>query len=429
MAIRTMARRALNAWSRFRKGPPSGLAGFLGLQHDYGSSGGTRAKRGRERVLFIALFDPNGIPTIPQQIAQWCRTSRFRFDLLNLAYLPGETGIEIPTGIEFDGYDALLFHSTIAYDVANLSALDRRLRGKIADFPGVKVLMKQDEHYRTYAIADFVGSRKIDVVLTLTRPSEVRRFYPPERTGNAVRFVHYITSFVSEDMTTLRSPPLRERPIDVSYRGSLQPWHFGRLAYEKADIGERFREAARTRGLNVDISSRWEDRHFGAAWIDFMCRSRAVLGVEGGASIVDFTGQVECATKDYLQQFPGASFEEVSSAVLAPHENNCYYRTISPRIFEAAACRCVQVLFEGDYSSVLEAGRHYIPLRRDFADVDDVIRRLRDLERCQSMVDRSFEEIVLNPRYSHKAFVEAFDAALRSGMASKLVDAHLSRPE
>jgi hypothetical protein len=249
--------------------------------------------------------------------------------------------------------------------------------------------------------------------------------------------MHYITSFVTREMTRQRSPSLRRRPIDVAYRGSLQPWNFGRLAYEKAEIGERFREAARPHGLAVDISSRWEDRHFGRAWTDFMCRSRAVLGVEGGASIVDFTGEVERETREYLQRFPGASFENLWQAILRRHEDNCYYRTISPRIFEAASCRCVQVLYEGDYSGVLTPGRHYIPLRRDFTNVDDVIRQLHDLEQCQSMVELAFKEIVLDPRYSEQAFVDAFDAELSAALAAKslhsatlpAIDANLSRAQ
>ena len=43
-----------------------------------------------------------------------------------------------------------------------------------------------------------------------------------------------------------------------------------------------------------------------------------------------------------------------------------YYLTMSPRVFEAAAVRSCQILFEGRYSGILEPMVHYIPLKKDF---------------------------------------------------------------
>ena len=63
-------------------------------------------------------------------------------------------------------------------------------------------------------------------------------------------------------------------------------------------------------------------------------------------------------------------------------EDNVYYRTISPRHFEAAAFRICQVLFEGRYSGVLEPMVHYIPLKKDFSNIDEVIRRISRTPRC-----------------------------------------------
>ena len=54
------------------------------------------------------------------------------------------------------------------------------------------------------------------------------------------------------------------------------------------------------------------------------------------------------------------------------------YRTISPRNFEAAAFRVCQILYEGHYSGVMEPMRHYIPLRKDFSNFDEVVERFRD---------------------------------------------------
>ena len=71
----------------------------------------------------------------------------------------------------------------------------------------------------------------------------------------------------------------------------------------------------------------------------------------------------------------------------------------------AVATRTFQVLVEGDYSGVLEAGVHYQPVRRDLSDIDAALDRSQDPQRAQAMVDRAYEEIVASGRYSWRAVV------------------------
>jgi hypothetical protein len=67
------------------------------------------------------------------------------------------------------------------------------------------------------------------------------------------------------------------------------------------------------------------------------------------------------------------------------------------------------VMFEGEYSGILEPHRHFIPLRKDFANIDEVVRVLRDHSSLQAMADRTFSEVACNPRWSYRRFIEEFD--------------------
>ena len=67
------------------------------------------------------------------------------------------------------------------------------------------------------------------------------------------------------------------------------------------------------------------------------------------------------------------------------------------------------VLFEGTYSGVIFPNKHYIPLKKDFSNVDDVFRMLSDDEFLQQMVERAYEDIIESEKYSYKSFVEEFD--------------------
>jgi hypothetical protein len=55
------------------------------------------------------------------------------------------------------------------------------------------------------------------------------------------------------------------------------------------------------------------------------------------------------------------------------------------------------VLFEGRYSGVLKPHRHYIPLKKDFSNFDEVVAKIRDVEGLQEMVDRTFDENCAKP--------------------------------
>lgn len=368
----------------------------------------SRRTDGAPRALLVADYDPDGLSTIVDYIAAMVAGSRLRIDVLNLRYCPHDAhGPRLPATARLARYGSVIIHPTASYSPERLLALEAAGM-PLRDFQGVKVMLKQDEHYRTALVLDYLEAARFDVVATCLEADEARRVYRSPR----LTLVPVLPGYVGPDMLRLRYPPLDARPIDVGYRGSPQPWNFGRLAYEKWEIGERFAAAAAGRGLRTDISSRWEDRFFGAAWFDFLGSCKATLGVESGASIFDYTGEVEARCRAYREAHPQASFEEVFEQVLARDHDNMRYRTVSPRHFEAAACRTLQVLYEGDYRGILQPWRHYVPLRRDFGNFDEVLAALRDTVLAQELVERAYDEVAANPAYGYAAFVRQIDEAI-----------------
>jgi hypothetical protein len=77
------------------------------------------------------------------------------------------------------------------------------------------------------------------------------------------------------------------------------------------------------------------------------------------------------------------------------------------------------VLFEGNYSGVLEPGRHFIVLEKDFSNFGEVLARLKDHAGLQQMADRTYNEVALNPRWSYPAFIEIVDRAVEQEVESR----------
>ena len=141
----------------------------------------------------------------------------------------------------------------------------------------------------------------------------------------------------------------------------------------KVRIAEIFDNISKKYNFKTDISLKKEDTLFGDKWFEFLLRCKATIGVEGGASILDRDGTIRKIVLDYLKENPGVTFSEVSDKFLKKVDNALTLRCISPRHFEACITRTCQFLVEGNYNDIFIPWRHYIPIKKDYSNVEEVI--------------------------------------------------------
>lgn len=372
------------------------------------------------RFLLICFYDPNGISTVWENINLLKTHSRFDFSVLNL--WPGRGGpIFIPPSVDLNDYDGVFIHPTACYSFSNLEALDSKLKAPLRDYKGVKIIAKQDEHYLTAHFDAYLCDCNFDMILSCVPKAELAKAYPRCVEAGIV-FMETLTGYVSDHMQAMSRPAYESRPIDLSYRGSLQPVSFGRLGFEKWFIGVQVDTHVATASLSKDISSRWQDRINGEAWYSFLGRSKAVLGVESGSNLFDFDGSTK-ASCDALTHgrsepeiYTEAFYRSLAEGVLRDKEGNVHYAQISPRHFEACAAGALQIMYEGQYSRIFKPYQHFFPLKRDLSNIEEAVALIRDEAAWQRMTDAAFEEIIQTDRYSYRRFVKAFDEELQQLM-------------
>jgi glycosyltransferase involved in cell wall biosynthesis len=383
-----------------------------------------RQKLGAARLLLVCYFDPNGISTIYENIAYWQRFSEYSIEILNL--WPNRSGpLSLSSSVDLSDFDGIIIHCTTSYSPTNLRSLDRELPRPFEQYDGLKILMKQDEQVHTSCFSEYIAEKKFDLVITCVPPQELEKVYPTSVVGD-VTFLHALTGYVSPYMLGLDRGATSSRKIEISYRGSIQPLEFGRLGFEKRKISYDVAHAATGfPDLRVDISSRWEDRIAGPAWFDFLGNSKAVLGVESGSNLFDFTGEVATWCRLFEAQHSECShlseafYQKAHAEYLHRFEGNVNYAQISPRHFEAAATRSAQILYEGHYSGIFLPNVHFFPLRRDLSNFSEAVDFIRDDKKVGEFSDRTYEEIVLNRQYSYERFVASFDRALETAFNKK----------
>jgi hypothetical protein len=255
---------------------------------------------------------------------------------------------------------------------------------------------------------------KIDCIYTLLEPPYFKDVY--QKYTKVPRIVYTLPGYIGDDLLEIagrRARPFQERGIDVGYRARRLPFYMGEGAQEKHKIGVEFRERAGSVGLRMDIETEEQKRIYGSKWYDFLANCRGVLGVEAGVSVFDVQDEARNECERRILEKPNIRFEEVWEQVLKKWEGKIPYRTISPRHFEAAAFRVVQILFEGRYSEIMRPMIHYIPLKKDFSNFDEVIRMFREEALCHELVENGYRDLVASGQYSYRRFIEGFDTEMR----------------
>jgi len=355
--------------------------------------------RPRLRVLLLCDDNPANANTLLDHIHSFGMYSRHKIKRFNPRWA------ERNRTLDFNEFDVVVVHWSLS--LIHDHYLHTSFRDRLARFRGLKVQFVQDDYRwvdRMTAEQRRVG---INVVFTLVSSEHFDKIWTPRLPG--VRLVSVLPGYVPRELLDRPYRPIADRELDIVYRGREVPWWLGWLGQDKVLIGHGVKARAGSAGLKVDIAWTEADRIYGCRWIEFLRNSRTTIGCEGGASISDFDGSIEQAVVDYVKSHPGATFEDVHAAILAPHEGNVPMNVMTPRLFEAAALRTALVLFPGRYSDVLEPWRHYIPLEKDFSNFDAVARLIKDDQFLTELTERTYAEVAKAPRSSLQGMVADFD--------------------
>jgi hypothetical protein len=316
---------------------------------------------------------------------------------------------DLPPRLDLRCFDAVIIHYTlIACCRAYLSS---EARSQLSNFRGVKAVFIQDDYRFVNDTVSALREIGISILFTCVAEKDFEAVFPEAELPRVTR-INVLTGYVESALLKMERRPLAARPIDVAYRGRDVPMWLGELGQDKVRIAARFSADAPRFGLVTDISTQERDRIYGDAWVLFLTNCKAVLGTESGASVFDFTGEIKRRVEETVWSNPALPFEEVSKLHFEEMEGRILCNVISPRCFEAAALGTLMILYEGEYSGRLVPWRHYVPLRKDHSNMEEVVEILRDLPRAQQIADRAYAEVACNPENGYQLFVDHVDLAI-----------------
>jgi len=316
--------------------------------------------------------------------------------------------LKLPLFLRLIHWDGIIIHYTLLAERWNstLWSYHHKYISEIGKLKGLKVAIPQDEYSKIPELQELFKACGMDTVFTCLSPIDYDKVYPLDKTGLKHRFSTF-PGFVDEDsqkvIDTL-SAEIQSRDIDIGYRARNLPFWLGRHGQIKREIGDKTLQAPNTRFLKLDISVDAKDVFYGNDWLRFLLRCRCVLGCLGGASLFDPHGQFRNQVEAYTEENPSATFEEVEQKIFPGKDYTLSLFALSPRHFECAQTKTCQILFEGDYHGVFLPGRHYIELKKDYSNLNEILEKITDTHYCEQIAENAYREIALSDKYTYKAF-------------------------
>jgi hypothetical protein len=335
------------------------------------------------------------------------RYGRARYFYVNLGVR------RLPRWLRRVRFDAVVFHHTLTGQRMQPPILAYQLRRAepLKEIDAPRIALIQDECIYTDLMSELIEDFRIDHVFSLAPESEWQKIYP-DVDHDRVRFHRMLAGYLDEERVKRLEQAAAEegeRPIDIGYRAWSGLLSLGRHGVLRRRIAEVFRPAAGRRGLVTDISVDPADIHHGDDWYRFLAACKYFLGAEGGATVLDPNGEFMVCTQRYLEHHPDASFEEVEAACFPGEDGKLQLFAISPRHLEACATRTCQVLVEGEYSGVLRPGEHYIEVKRDLSNVEEVLDLMEaDTERGR-IAEAAYRDVVASGDYTYRRLVESIE--------------------
>lgn len=191
--------------------------------------------------------------------------------------------------------------------------------------------------------------------------------------------------------------PRSHRTIDIGFIGHLYHSFIGDM--ERTNLIQFFQRNGSSLGVSCDIRTQRLSR---GEWAQFLRKSRGILGAESGTYYLDKTGQTIEDVKKYVKGHPSVSFKEIHDLYFKNRQNSVSGKAISSRHFEPIGTKTCQILIEGEYNGILKADEHYISVRKDLSNIEDVIQRFKDNSYRRAMVERTYEYVMDSHTYRHR---------------------------
>ena len=154
------------------------------------------------------------------------------------------------------------------------------------------------------------------------------------------------------------------------------------------------------------------NRIYGDKWIYELGNYKVTLASESGCKIFDENEVIKKKINEKIKINPEYTYEQACVDFKLNEMEKYRACEISPKMFEAIALGTVLIMYPGRYRDILISNVHYIELKKDFSNIEEVMKKIHDDDYLQTMADTAYKDIVESGKYSYKTFINKVDSWL-----------------
>ena len=274
------------------------------------------------------------------------------------------------------------------------------------------VAVPQDEYSSSAALFKILRAAKCDLVLTCCNKNAAEIIYPAPRNFELQQILTCYVSKRLRKVATKPSLPIKLRPIPVSYRSKTQTFAHGTNGLTKDRLGKKFLQYCNRNSISHDIKFGTENWLNGKKWLKQLQNSQCVLGAPSGASIVNCDGKLEEKLIG-MNQRERREFYENPDFKFSGKYQKIDLSVIGPRHIEAACFGTPQILIVDSYNDLFKPAEHYVPIKPDFSNIEDVFHIIGNHKKLKAIAQRMRLEVLNNPLFCQTNYCKVILVRIR----------------
>ena len=328
---------------------------------------------------------------------KWKRTPyQLLYQAYSLCYTPF-LKILMRSGIMWDfseivNYDLIVcLHSTNADSILPLELLKdyfKSRKGKLLMFVGNEYCLMPEK-------IRFINEVGVDYVASQLPEDAARWLYGDCSNSKLLLVPHALNEKIYRSYQEQHP-----RPIDIGFIGDRYSYAIGDV--ERTKLAEYFSQNSLSQKLSIDIRIGRKLRIPRDEYVKFLNSTRGTIGAESGTYYLEKTDKTQKKVEAFLSRCPKATFAEVYKRFFEHHPKPVNGKAISSRHFEAIGTKTCQILLEGRYNDILKPDMHYISLKKDYSNMDEVLEKFGDQDFVMGILENTYEYVLENHTYQHR---------------------------
>ncbi len=267
-----------------------------------------------------------------------------------------------------------------------------------------KYIQKIIRHKKAFKVY-FIGNeyKHMPEKMKLTKYLKINLFITQSHRKEVINlYQNYLESKVKSIANTgidddIFFPKLKydDRDIGIGYRTYPEPDYFGHQ--ERVRLYKFLNEfSLNNKKFKFDLSIKNEDRFDYLKWPDFLNNCKCLASSNTGWDYFALNDDI----RNRVNKSKIKNFNIIYEKFFKNLNKGVQWRAVTGKVIEPAACKTALMLVEGDYDN-FKPNIHYIPLKKDYSNINECIEKLNDSSFINQIIDNSYELVKNKYLYRH----------------------------